>query len=294
MDMNIVQDSLPQALAAFSLDLYHELSKENPSKNIFFSPMSISAVLSMVLLGAKGNSKIQMEKVLHFDQTAGCMRPPASERTVPEAVPGHQEERAPHCQEEGGIASEFRSLLSQLNKLSGVYQLDVANNSFMQKGYAFLQFSTSLMGFVLLLIVNHVFAIQVEKAMTCENVASWISLENMREKDVKVYLPRFKLEDTFDLKSTLKAMGMIDVFDQAKADLSGMSSFDQLFLSAVIHKTYVGVNELGTEAAAATGAVVSNRAIVSYELFLADHQFLFCILHNPTKTILFLGKLCSP
>lgn len=125
------------------------------------------------------------------------------------------------------------------------------------------------------------FAIQVEKAITCETLARWIAHENMEEKNVEVYLPRFKLEDTFDINMPLEAMGMVDVFDQATADLSGMSSSRQLFLSKVIHKAYVDVNEVGTEAAAATGAVVSNRSAVTYELFRADHPFLFCTIRIP-------------
>lgn len=63
MDMHVIKDSLPEAITAFGLDLYHKLNKKDTCKSIFFSPMSISAVLSMVLLGARGRSKTQMEKV---------------------------------------------------------------------------------------------------------------------------------------------------------------------------------------------------------------------------------------
>ncbi|XP_058033049.1 leukocyte elastase inhibitor-like isoform X2 [Ahaetulla prasina] len=135
---------------------------------------------------------------------------------------------------------------------------------------------------------------QVEAALTCKNLASWLSPGNLREHPVEIYIPRFKLETCYDLSLTLQGLGLIDVFSEAKADLLGMSPSRQLFLSTVIHKAYVDINEVGTEAAAATGVAVSNRSLERHKLFVADHPFLFCILHNPTDTVLFLGKLCCP
>nr|XP_056710836.1 leukocyte elastase inhibitor-like [Euleptes europaea] len=135
---------------------------------------------------------------------------------------------------------------------------------------------------------------QVEQAMSSENLARWAASENMEECPVEMYIPRFKLEKAFDLNLALQSLGMVDVFSETKANLSGMSPSNQLFLSKVIHKAYVEVNEVGTEAAAATGAVISGRSLVHYEQFVADHPFLFYIQHNPTNTTLFLGKFCSP
>lgn len=73
-----------------------------------------------------------------------------------------------------------------------------------------------------------------------------------------------------------------------------MSKANDLELSKVVHKAFVEVNEEGTEAAAATGAVVSNRAAVVTETFKADHPFLFFIRHNSTMSVLFAGRYCSP
>lgn len=134
----------------------------------------------------------------------------------------------------------------------------------------------------------------MEAALTCKNLASWLSPGNLREHSLEIYIPRFKLEACYDLNLMLQGLGLIDVFSEAKADLLGMSPSRQLFLSTVVHKAYVDINEVGTEAAAATGVAVSNRSLEHHELFVADHPFLFCILHNPTDTVLFLGKLCCP
>ncbi|KFQ82137.1 Serpin B10 [Phaethon lepturus] len=135
---------------------------------------------------------------------------------------------------------------------------------------------------------------QIESTMTYENLMLWASSEHMFETKVEVYLPRFKLEGTFNLNEVLQEMGMTDIFTESKADLSAMSFAKSLVLSNVVHKTYVEVNEEGTVAAAGTGAVIVRRSLPLTEVFMADHPFFFFIRHNPTNTILFFGKLCSP
>uniref|UniRef100_A0A8C2U0E5 Serpin family B member 11 n=1 Tax=Coturnix japonica TaxID=93934 RepID=A0A8C2U0E5_COTJA len=133
---------------------------------------------------------------------------------------------------------------------------------------------------------------QIESTMTYENLTVWLSSKHMFETIVEVYLPRFKLEGTFNLNEVLKEMGMTDIFT-FKADLSALSE-KSLMLSNIVHKAYVEVNEEGTTAAAATGATIVRRSLPLTEVFMADHPFLFFIRHNPTDTMLFLGKFCSP
>uniref|UniRef100_G3UPB6 Serpin family B member 11 n=1 Tax=Meleagris gallopavo TaxID=9103 RepID=G3UPB6_MELGA len=135
---------------------------------------------------------------------------------------------------------------------------------------------------------------QTESTMTYESLMLWFSSEHMYETTVEVYLPRFKLEDTFNLNEVLKAMGMTDIFTESKADLSALSFEKSLVLSNIVHKAYVEVNEEGTTAAAATGAAIVRRSLPLIEVFMADHPFLFFIRHNPTNAILFFGKFCSP
>ncbi len=122
----------------------------------------------------------------------------------------------------------------------------------------------------------------------------WTRPEVMRQQEVEVSLPRFKMEETYDMKSLLISMGMEDVFDGQKVNLSGMSPNNDLVVSKVIHKAFVEVNEEGTEAAAATGVVANLCCLMIPPVFNADHPFLFFIRHNPTKSILFYGRFCSP
>ncbi|NXB53619.1 ILEU inhibitor, partial [Leucopsar rothschildi] len=132
---------------------------------------------------------------------------------------------------------------------------------------------------------------KMEKQLTLEKLQKWT--EHLYSADVHVRLPKFKLEESYDLTSDLAAMGLVDVFNSGKADLSGMSGARDLFLSAVVHKAFVEVNEEGTEAAAATAGIAMLCMLIE-EDFNADHPFLFFIRHNPTQSILFLGRYASP
>ncbi len=103
------------------------------------------------------------------------------------------------------------------------------------------------------------------------------------------------MEKTYDMESLLVSMGMEDVFDRKKVNLSGMSPNNDLVVSKVVHKAFVEVNEEGTEAAGAIGIDISTTSIpLPPKTFIADHPFLFFIRHNPSNSILFYGRFCSP
>ncbi|KAM6953693.1 leukocyte elastase inhibitor-like [Aplochiton taeniatus] len=136
---------------------------------------------------------------------------------------------------------------------------------------------------------------KLEKELTYTNFVEWTGPDRMHRVEVEVGLPRFKMEETYDLKEVLTRMGMVDAFDNARCDFSGMSPVKDLFLSKVVHKAFVEVNEEGTEAAAATAAIMMCCSMpISPPTFIADHPFLFFIRHNPTQSILFAGRYCSP
>jgi len=119
-------------------------------------------------------------------------------------------------------------------------------------------------------------------------------LDAIRKREVRVSLPKFTMTSQFELAQTLGSMGMPEAFSGA-ADFSGMTGGRDLFISAVVHKAFVDVNEEGTEAAAATGVAMRlTAAPVSPPVFRADHPFIFLIRHNPSGSILFLGRLTRP
>jgi serpin B len=135
----------------------------------------------------------------------------------------------------------------------------------------------------------------VEQALTAARVADWLS--RLTPHDVDVTLPRFKVTATLDLKGPLVDLGMSRAFSRGGADFSGMVKAPPVFVSAVIHKAYVDVNEKGTEAAAATGGTVmatSARPPSNRVVFRADHPFFFLIRDSRTGSVLFAGRLTDP
>jgi len=135
---------------------------------------------------------------------------------------------------------------------------------------------------------------KLEAALSTELVRSWLS--RLSKQKVEVYLPRFKVEKRFLLNKQLKDLGMVDAFDQDLADFSGMAPVRELYISTVIHKAFVEVNEEGTEAAAATAVVMSGKGLLSDEphVFRADRPFVFLIRDLRSGCILFMGRLADP
>ncbi|XP_060949725.1 leukocyte elastase inhibitor-like [Limanda limanda] len=137
---------------------------------------------------------------------------------------------------------------------------------------------------------------KLEKELTYENFVKWTRRDKMNKIKLDLGLPRFKMEESYDMKDVLISMGMVDAFDLALSDFSGMSPSKDLVLSKVAHKAFVKVNEVGTEAAAT--ATASNKYYGLFDMpsvrFIADHPFLFFIRHNPTMSVLFAGRFCSP
>ncbi|XP_012300398.1 serpin B3 isoform X2 [Aotus nancymaae] len=387
--------SLSEANTQFLFDLFQQFrkSKEN---NIFYSPISITSALGMVLLGAKGNTAQQINKVLHFDQV--------TENTTEKAAT-YQVDKS------GNVHQQFQKLLTELNKSTDAYELKIANKLFGEKTYQFLkeyldaikkyyQTSVESVDFVkapeesrkkinawvesqtnekiknlfpyksidrdtTLVLVNAIyfkgqwekkfnkedtkeekfwpnkdtykpiqmmrqytffnFALledvqakvleipykakdlsmivllpdeidglqKLEEKLTAEKLMKWTSLQNMREARVNLQLPRFKVEEAYDLKDTLRAMGMVDVFSDA--DLSGMTGSRDLVVSKALHKAFVEVTEEGAEATAATGVVTELQSAPSTnEEFHCNHPFLFFIRQNKTNSILFFGRFSSP
>ena len=135
-----------------------------------------------------------------------------------------------------------------------------------------------------------------EKSLNSENLEAW--MKAFRIQEVEVYFPKFEFDSSFSLSKYLKAMGMEDAFSPVSANFSGMTALERICISGVIHKAFVAVNEEGTTAAAATALGLATARMPKQKpepkLFKADHPFLFCIHHNPTGKILFMGRFSKP
>jgi len=113
-------------------------------------------------------------------------------------------------------------------------------------------------------------------------------------RQVALTLPRFEVESDFSLADALAAMGMADAFSSG-ADFSGMTGGRDLFISEVVHKAFVSVDEAGTEAAAATAVVMKRLALPEEPVEVSvDRPFIFLIRDVQTGAILFVGRIVDP
>ncbi|KAL2777948.1 serpin B4 isoform 2 [Daubentonia madagascariensis] len=368
--------SLTEANTQFALDMFRQFGKSEED-NIFFSPFSIASALAMVFLGARGNTAVEIEKVLHFNE-----------------VPESTRERATtyHVEKSGDVHHHFQKLLTELNKPTDAYELKIANRLYGEKTYKFLQeYLDNIKEFYLasvesvdfqnaaeesqkkinswvetqtngkikdlfpqgspiatiLVLVNAVYfkgqwqekfnkedtkegefwlnkdvqarileipykgkdlsmivllpneidgLQKLEDKLTAEKLIEWTSSQNMSKRDVELHLPRFKVEESYDLKATLVAMGMVDAFSTRDADFSGMTGSRGLVVTKVLHKSFVEVTEEGAKATSATGVdfSVTSAPVPIHEEFHCNRPFLFFIKQNKTNSILFFGRVSSP
>ncbi|XP_032078401.1 leukocyte elastase inhibitor-like [Thamnophis elegans] len=380
-------ESLSTANTTFALDLFKQLCAQEPTKNLFFSPLSISSALLMVLLGAKGNTEAQMSKVLSVSKDGEVH--PKFEKLISEInKPGTNyilslanrlfgetsydflasfigaTEKFYHASLEklnfkqasedsrkhinawvaektsgkiqdllvpGTIGSGTKLVLVNAIYFKGNWADEFDKNQtqekpfrinknekktvqmmFKKEHYNYVNISASrisileipYVGDELSMIIllpdeiedNSTGLEKLEREITHEKLMDWINPENMFPREIELSFPKFKLEETYDLKPVLKSMGMTDAFDEGKADFSGMSTNNDLVISEVVHKSFIEVNEEGTEAAAATALRACGCSMfpVPVPQFKADHPFLFFIIQRATKSILFFGRCCSP
>ncbi|XP_075826062.1 serpin B6-like isoform X1 [Microtus pennsylvanicus] len=379
--MLTIMDPLLEANGTFALNLLKILG-EDSSKNVFFSPMSISSCLAMVFMGAKGNTASQMAQALSLDKCSGngggevhqgfqslltevnktgtqCLLKTANrlfgEKTLDilasfkdscrkfyEAemeeldfkgdteqsrqhintwVAKKTEDKITELLSPGTVNSDtllvlvnaiyfkgnwekqfdkedtqempFKVTMNEEKPVQMMFKKSSFKMTYVEEistAILLLPYAGNELNMIIMLPDENVELKTVEKEITYEKFIEWTRLDKMDEEEVEVFLPRFKLEENYDMEDFLCKLGMTDAFED-RADFSGISSKQGLSLSKVVHKSFVEVNEEGTEAAAATSSVVY-KCMPPY--FCADHPFLFFIQHCKTRGIVFCGRFSSP
>ncbi|MBS0015058.1 MAG: serpin family protein [Arthrospira sp. SH-MAG29] len=140
--------------------------------------------------------------------------------------------------------------------------------------------------------------VSLDRFYTQLNATQWEEwIKQMRSRPGSIQLPRFKLEYEVGLNDSLKSMGMDIAFDPNQADFSNLTSDNNVRISEVKHKTFVEVNEEGTEAAAVTSVTVvteSTPSIPEPFSMVVNRPFFLAIRDNQTRTILFMGSIVNP
>ncbi|NXY68486.1 OVAL protein, partial [Glareola pratincola] len=391
-DTGSTMGSIGAASTEFCFDVFKELKVQHVNENIFYSPLTIISALSMVYLGARENTRAQIDKVFHFDKISGfgestetqCgtsvsvhtslkdmftqITKPSDNYSVSFASRLYAEETYQilpeylQCVKElyqGGMETiSFQTAADQARELINSWVESHTNgmiknilqpgsvdpqtemvlvNAIYFKGMwekAFKDEDTQTMPFIiteqdrkpvqmmyqigsfkvaavpsekmkilelpyasgelcmLVILPDGVSGLeQLENSLTLEKLMEWTSSSTMEERKMKVYLPRMKIEEKYNLTSVLMALGMTDLFSSS-ANLSGISSAETLKISEAVHGAFIEIYEAGSEVVGSTGAGTEVPSV--FEEFRVDHPFLFLIKHNPTNSILFFGRCVSP
>ncbi|KFO95710.1 Alpha-1-antiproteinase 2, partial [Calypte anna] len=130
---------------------------------------------------------------------------------------------------------------------------------------------------------------QLEQTLVKETVQEWS--EHLFQSMLSLYFPKFSISGSYEIKNTLRKMGIVDVFTD-QADLSGISNSQELKVSKVVHKAALDIDERGTEAAAATAAEIIPMSLPPTIEF--NRPFLVLIFDRDTNSTLFIGKIVNP
>uniref|UniRef100_A0A1Y9H8B6 Serpin domain-containing protein n=1 Tax=Anopheles farauti TaxID=69004 RepID=A0A1Y9H8B6_9DIPT len=169
-----------------------------------------------------------------------------------------------------------------------------AYNNFEEHGFSALEltYGGSDMTMLLLLPNERMGLSALEQKLPSLNLAELTT--KMHKQEVEVFLPKFKIEFTRDLNDDLVALGMGRMFTDAAEFPDLLEQSEPLKVSKVVHKAFIEVNEEGTEAAAATGMIMTAFCMIISEplKFTADHPFLYALMTRE-KNVFFIGKTCK-
>ncbi|XP_070096404.1 serpin E3 [Equus caballus] len=130
----------------------------------------------------------------------------------------------------------------------------------------------------------------IEPHLTASIIHIWTS--SLRRARMDVFLPRFRIQNHFNLKSILNSWGVTDLFDPLKANLKGISGQDGFYVSEAIHKAKVEVSEEGTKTSAATALLLLKRSRIP--IFKADRPFIFFLREPNTGFVFSIGRVSNP
>ncbi|NWZ28403.1 OVAL protein, partial [Asarcornis scutulata] len=379
--------SIGAASTEFCFDVFRELKVQHVNENIFYSPLSIISALAMVYLGARDNTRAQIDKVrlqlrmktfvllngaiavnymiidiltqitkpsdnfslsfasrLYAEETYAIL--PEYLQCVKELYKGGLEsisfqtaadqarelinswvesqtngiiknilqpssvdsqttmvlvnaiyfkgmwEKA--FKDEDTQAMPFRMTEQESKPVQMMYQVGsfkVAMVTSEKMKILELPFASGMMSMWVLLPDEVSGLQQLESTISFEKLTEWTSSTMMEERRMKVYLPRMKMEEKYNLTSVFMALGMTDLFSSS-ANMSGISSTVSLKMSEAVHAACVEIFEAGRDVVGSAEAGMDVTSVS--EEFRADHPFLFFIKHNPTNSILFFGRWISP
>lgn len=133
----------------------------------------------------------------------------------------------------------------------------------------------------------------IRKALNPWYVESALSRLN-EENEATIIFPKLKIMGNYDLKETLKDLGLVNVFDYALTNLTDISPDPPIVVDEVRHAAVIDINEDGTEAAASTYVGFVKMSLQTSSIYYVNRPFVMFIRYNPNGQILFLGEINHP
>ncbi|XP_006972721.1 serpin I2 [Peromyscus maniculatus bairdii] len=165
------------------------------------------------------------------------------------------------------------------------------SESFMECQVLELPYKADEFSMVIILPTEDVSIEEVEKRITAHHIQRWFS--ELHEEEVEVSLPRFKTEQKLDFKEALYSLNVTEIFGGG-CDLTGITESSEVYVSRVMQKVFLEINEDGSEAATSTGINIPAIMSLTQTQFRANHPFLFIMKHTQTESILFMGRVTDP
>ncbi|KAK1344164.1 hypothetical protein QTO34_014726 [Cnephaeus nilssonii] len=257
-----------ETIAEFSVNMYNNLRATGEDGNILFSPLSVTLAMGMMELGSRGTTLKEIRHSMGYDRLKnGLLKDlvsprdfaavthlalinavyfkgnwksqfrPENTRTFSFTKDDESEVQIPMMYQQGEFY--YGEFSDGSNEAGGIYQV------------LEIPYEGDEISMMLVLSRQEVPLATLEPLLKAQLIEEWAN--SVKKQKVEVYLPRFTVEQEIDLKDVLKALGITEVFTK-NANLTALSDNKEIFLSKAIHKSFIEVNEEGSEAAATSGA----------------------------------------
>uniref|UniRef100_A0A3B4B4R1 Serpin domain-containing protein n=1 Tax=Periophthalmus magnuspinnatus TaxID=409849 RepID=A0A3B4B4R1_9GOBI len=315
-----LQEGMRDLHSRFSLSLYQSLSSGLNQTNLIVSPLSVALSLGLLQLGARGNTLTQLEETLGYNvqdepwplsgssssgELSGSGDPQPSDspwwpswvqmalmNTVSFRGAWQKQFVFTHTQNLPFLLSNGTTIkVPMMHQASDVRFGQFRTGAEQRYTVLELPYLGQSLSLQLVLPSDRRSPLgPLEEQLGPRHIWSWDA--GLRKTRMDIFIPRFKMQNRFNLKSVLPVMGISDAFNPTTADFSRISAEEGLYVSDAFHDVRIEVTEDGTKAAAATAMVLLKRSRAP--VFKADRPFLFLLRHSKTGSILFMGRVMNP
>lgn len=303
-------EAVDEDLGLFGVDFRHGFEEARARINEWIEQRTQERIQDLVPPGALDRyTRLVLTNAIYFKGEWAEPFDPAATRTEPFLLADGTSVSTPLMQERTLEQARYGAFESDGSSFDTPRQIDVGQTTGLYPDAGFqvveLAYKGGRLSMVLVVPQRPDGLSSLEAGLSAGALNGWV--EQLQTRPVHVGLPRFELDTSYGLKPPLRSMGMVRAFvdpaEQNGADFSAMSQARQrsewLYITAVLHKAFLEVNEKGTEAAAATAVVMAEATSLPVRMDFtptvrADRPFLFLIRDRETGAVLFLGRFVAP